>query len=332
MMLQKNKEQGTMSKKLFHNSGFTLVELMVAIALTTIVGTAVVSTSILERKSSSMARQVGNMQENLRGSFYILERDIRMAGYDPTESGNFGITDIRPYSVVNETGIPVPVLGFAPTVNTPSLTMAGDDNQDTVVDPTDGDGNLNVQETISYRLFDDNNDRLWDLARDVSAAGGGVTRQLVAQGIEHMGLAYAIDSDLNGRLDTTPAGNIIWAADSDWDGILDTNLDTNDDGAVTTADDSDGNRRITQADGAVGNLAAIVPGTFPVQNDRIRAVRIWLLARTPHEVDDYRNTRRYYVVGDQIWPQNTPQTPFPLGFNDHIRRRLLVKTIECRNL
>jgi type IV pilus assembly protein PilW len=326
-----------MSKHMFRNSGFTLVELMVAIALTTIVGVAVVATSISQRKHSSMARQVSTMQENLRGSFYIMERDIRMAGYDPTESGNFGITDIRPWTITSDTVNPNVAGGFNPANSGPSLTFSGDDNQDNVADPTDGDGALQAQETISYRLFDDTNDGLWDLARDVGTPAAGIQRQLVAQGIEHMGIAYAIDNDEDGDLDTTPSpapgvgGNIIWAADSNWDGVLDTNLDTNDDGRITPADDTDGDLRITAADGVSGNLAAVAPGGFPVQNNRIRAVRIWLLARTPHQVDDYQNIRRYYVVGDQIWPQNTAQTPFPQGFNDQIRRRLLVKTIECRN-
>lgn len=324
-----------MPEKLFHDSGFTIVELMVAIALTAVVGVAVVASSVSMKKSGSMVRQVSNMQQNLRGSIYILNRDIRMVGFDPMETGNFGITDIGPWSVPAGAADPVAAGGFNPSIDTPSLTFTGDDNHDLNLDATDGNGNLDAQETIAYRLYDDNSDGVWDLARDVGVPGtAGFTRQLVAEGIEHIGFAYAIDDNRDDRLDTitNPGSNIIWAADSDWDGVLDTNLDTNNDGRVTEADDTDGDQRITQADGAFGNLAALVPDIFPVPLNRIRAVRIWLLARTPYEVDDYSNSRRYYVVGDQIWPQPTAATPFPGGFNDGIRRRLLVKTIQFRNI
>ena len=323
------------TKKLFHNGGYSLIELMIAIALTAIVGIAVVSNYFIQKKSFSATRQVDKMQENLRGSMYIIERDVRMAGYDPNQTGNFGITDIRPWTVTSDAVVPAAAGGFNPAGSNPALTLIADDNRDQIADLTDDDGNPDPLEIISYRLYDDNNDGRWDLARDVATPGDAAwSRQLVAEGIEHIGFAYAIDNDDNGELDLTPGGNIIWAADSDWDGVLDTNLDTDDDGRITTADDTNSDQRITSADGIAGNLAAAVPlgSPFPVQLNRIRAVRIWILARTPYKVDDYLNSRRYYVVGDQIWPQPSAQTPFPTGFNDGIRRRLLIKTIECRNL
>jgi type IV pilus assembly protein PilW len=322
-----------MSKKLFHNNGFTIIELMVAMVLTTVVGVAVVTSTISQKKNFTMNRQVGNMQQNLGGSIYVMEQDIRMAGYDPKETGLFGITSIQPWVVTSDTADPVPSVGFLPFTTGPSLMLSGDDNRDSVADPTDDNGVLDPLENIAYRLYDNDGDGLWDLARDVGTPGvAGFTRQLVAEGVEHVGLAYAIDNDNDGSLDTTPNGNIIWAADSNWDGVLDTNLDTNDDGRITVDDDSNSDQRITLTDGAAGNLATVAPGSFPVKLDKIRAVRIWLLARTPVKGDDYLNSKRYYVVGDQIWPQRTAQTPFPLGYQDGIRRHVLVRTIDCRNL
>ncbi|GAG11101.1 unnamed protein product, partial [marine sediment metagenome] len=59
----------------------------------------------------------------------------------------------------------------------------------------------------------------------------------------------------------------------------------------------------------------------------IRAVRIWMLARTGRGDDKFANTRTY-TVGSKVI---TPNTDANLN-NDNLRMRLLETTVKCRNM
>ncbi len=74
-------------------SGFTLVELLVSMAIVGIVLGAIYSLFISQSRTSSVQEQVVTMQKNLRAAIYFMEGEVRMAGYDPTNSAAFGITD-----------------------------------------------------------------------------------------------------------------------------------------------------------------------------------------------------------------------------------------------
>jgi type IV pilus assembly protein PilW len=129
-----------------------------------------------------------------------------------------------------------------------------------------------------------------------------------------MGLAYALDRDADGLPDTAEGGqHLIWAVDSDNDNFLDTNIDTNKDGAIDELDDANGDGRIDAADG--GELDPPQPLT------RIRAVRIWLMARTRRPVSGQKRHARL-VVGDRIIR--------PLG--DGYGRYVISSIVACRNL
>ncbi len=81
------------SKKLKpdHQSGFTLIELLVAIAMVAIVLAAIVG--MFERLSRSYTTQnaLADLQQGVRSTLDVMADDIRMAGYDPLETGLFGI-------------------------------------------------------------------------------------------------------------------------------------------------------------------------------------------------------------------------------------------------
>jgi type IV pilus assembly protein PilW len=81
------------------NDGFTLVEMLVAMAIGAIVMAAVYSTYSTQQKSYILQEQVGAMQQNIRASMYYITRDIRMAGCDPTGNANAGITAAGPTSI-----------------------------------------------------------------------------------------------------------------------------------------------------------------------------------------------------------------------------------------
>jgi type IV pilus assembly protein PilW len=131
----------------------------------------------------------------------------------------------------------------------------------------------------------------------------------VAYDIEAVGFAYAFDDDGDGALDQSGGGNIIWAVDSNLgDDKLDNLLDTNDDGII---DEND-------TEGGV-NMA----GQVDIAN--IRAVRIWLLARTRQPIKGHTDNQTYAVGANHRGPAD--------GDWDPSRRRLLLTTtVYCRNM
>ena len=73
--------------------GFTLVELIVAMALAGIVMGAIYSTYKSQQDSYTTQTHVVEMQQNLRAALYMIGRDIRMAGYNPA-----GIPDLAGFT------------------------------------------------------------------------------------------------------------------------------------------------------------------------------------------------------------------------------------------
>ena len=115
--------------------GFTLLELLIAMALSIIIMAAIYSTYYSQQKSYLVQEQVAAMQQNLRAATFYLEREIRMAGCDPTRQAGAGITIAKGTSI-------------------------------TFTEDTDGDGALT---TITYAVYMDD-DGIQKLGRD---AGGG---------------------------------------------------------------------------------------------------------------------------------------------------------------
>jgi len=251
------------------SKGFTLIELLVAMAITGIVVGAIFTAFQSQQKSYLIQDQVTEMQQNLRAAMDIMVREIRMAGYDPTQSSGASIS-------TNSTGIMIQV-----TMDINSDKDCSDSN-----------------ENITYG-FSNANDANADGIADAGAAnlgrrntGGGF--QPIAENIQAIGFAYAYDADGDDNLDTSAGGDIIWAVDTDGDGNWD-NLDTDGDGDID-ADDGPG----------IGNNG-VINGTgtgTAVDTSQIRAVRIWILARVKRPDPDFVNTNTYIVGANVITPND----------------------------
>jgi type IV pilus assembly protein PilW len=192
--------------------GFTLVELLVSMAISLVVMGAVYSTYRSQQTSYVIQDQVSGAQQNLRAAMYTMTRDIRTAGFNPTQVGGniFGVT-----AAGNNT-----------------ITIKSDNS----ATPSEyGNGAADPGETIIYSLAADGR-----LMRDT---GGG--NQVLAENIAALGFAYAYDQTANGTLDLSANNNIIWAVDSDGNNQLDLNLDTNDDGVIALNDAPGGASVIT---------------------------------------------------------------------------------------
>lgn len=69
-----------------NDNGFTLVELVVTLAMSVIVIAAIYSAYTIQKKTYHNQDQVVEMQQNIRAGLDVMTRELRMAGYDPSDS------------------------------------------------------------------------------------------------------------------------------------------------------------------------------------------------------------------------------------------------------
>ena len=75
-----------------NKGGYTIVELLVAIAISGIFMGAIYSAYTSQQRATLGQEQVSAMHRNLRSAMYFIEKEIRMAGCDPTGKAGAGIT------------------------------------------------------------------------------------------------------------------------------------------------------------------------------------------------------------------------------------------------
>jgi type IV pilus assembly protein PilW len=88
-----------MIRSIDNQKGFSLIELMISIAIFGIVVAGVISAFEDQLRSHNTAQRVLSMQQNARAAMYYMTREIKLAGLDPTGSTNAGIlggTDASP--------------------------------------------------------------------------------------------------------------------------------------------------------------------------------------------------------------------------------------------
>ncbi len=95
------------------NRGVSLIELLVATAIFSMVIAMIYTAYRAQQKSQLVQEIVVDMQQSLRAAMFRLECDIRMAGYDPTHQAGAGILVARKAELqfqhdLNENGNPSP--------------------------------------------------------------------------------------------------------------------------------------------------------------------------------------------------------------------------------
>lgn len=77
-------------------AGFTLVELLVSMAISLVVFAAVAKTFTVQTRQNSAEEQIAQMQQNVRAALDLMVREIQMAKYNPLGSafptGTYGVT------------------------------------------------------------------------------------------------------------------------------------------------------------------------------------------------------------------------------------------------
>ncbi|MBW2005450.1 MAG: prepilin-type N-terminal cleavage/methylation domain-containing protein, partial [Deltaproteobacteria bacterium] len=150
--------------KRLNKQGFTLVELLVAMAISGVVMAGIYSVYYSQQKSYVAQEQMAAMQQNLRAAMYVMEREIRMAGCDPTRKANAGIT----------------------AANATSVSFTEDIRGD--AEGSDPDGVTDdPNEAIAYSLDDNDGDGDNDLERNSN---------LIAENIDALNFVY-LDEDGN---------------------------------------------------------------------------------------------------------------------------------------
>ncbi len=157
--------------EMINKGGYTIVELLVGIAISGVFLTAIYSAYFSQQRSTLAQEQVSSMQRNLRSAMYFMEKEIRMAGCDPTGKAGARIE----------------------TAQNNGIRFTSDMTDDTGTGDPDGDvGDLN--EDIAYTLsasdeLKRNNDR-------------------IAENIDAINFVY-LDAD-GTRLDDDTNGNVIY--------------------------------------------------------------------------------------------------------------------------
>ncbi|MHC1730194.1 MAG: prepilin-type N-terminal cleavage/methylation domain-containing protein [Syntrophobacteraceae bacterium] len=83
----------------FRSNGFTLVELLVVLALTGLVTLGAFRTFMWQQGTYTAQENVATLQQDIRGGLDLMIREIRMAGYSPKIAGVAGITAATANSV-----------------------------------------------------------------------------------------------------------------------------------------------------------------------------------------------------------------------------------------
>jgi len=152
------------------NHGFTVTELLVAVAISSIAATGIYSTFYSQQKSYVTQDQIAFMQQNLRGGMDLMEREIRMAGFDPAGGAKAGIV----------------------TAQANSIRITKDTTDNAGTGGADGDVG-DAEEDITYALFDADGDGVNDLVRYDAKNPGN---QMVAEDIDALNFVY-LDKDGN---------------------------------------------------------------------------------------------------------------------------------------
>ncbi len=79
-----------MFNKFYSKTGFSLVELILAMGISTIILLAIYSVFSITSKNFTTQNAAASAQQSLRTAIGLMARDIRAAGLDPIDTDNFG--------------------------------------------------------------------------------------------------------------------------------------------------------------------------------------------------------------------------------------------------
>jgi len=98
-------EIGNNTMRLSDTDGLTLVELMIALAISGIISAAMYSAYISQQKLNQAQEHIVDIQQDLRAGLEIMTRELRMAGYDPDKKWGAGFVPSSMNGKVDKTTV-----------------------------------------------------------------------------------------------------------------------------------------------------------------------------------------------------------------------------------
>lgn len=157
-------------KKYRATAGFTLVELMIALFLGSILTMLIFTAFRSQEKSYETQEETIDMQQNMRAALEIMSTELRMAGYDPDGQASVGITTATEKEI---------------TFSFISDWDGEDNDSDTDTDE------FNETLSITYDHYDAYGDGDKDIGRCENAQSS--TKRAIAENIEEMEFYYTLE-------------------------------------------------------------------------------------------------------------------------------------------
>lgn len=158
--------------------GFTLVEIMVAIAIGLLMLAGILQITAASKESSRLQRNMGFVQENIRTTVEILGRDIRNAGYYQDDNPDARILT-APVAIITDT------TSDGSGANNDEITVTYESNTDCLGQDTPTiDGN---QFAVNHYFISDE--------RLMCRGNGNAAAQPLVDGVESMQILYGENTD-----------------------------------------------------------------------------------------------------------------------------------------
>ena len=162
-----------------NRKGFTLIELLVVMVVASIVMAAIYTAYRSQTEAHRTQQLVVQMQQNMRAALYLLEREIRMAGYsitDPSAPAGF---------VQNFISLGSPHDGSGAGTDANNIAFTVDSNDNGIIDTAAANAGFEI---IAYRLNVANNTlERWD--------GSSGSWQVAADQITNLTFTYHREDD-----------------------------------------------------------------------------------------------------------------------------------------
>ena len=186
-------------------NGFTLIELLIAMVIASFVMAAIYAAYNAQLKSHVTQQKVVEMHQNARAAMFMLERELRAAGYDPLGNGVPRITSAQ-----------INTITFTMDITGGEADLIDNDDDGVTDEPGETDGDTNdAFEQITYRLSNDaDNDGIadsldctlqrqyWDGAAWQPNLATDPADAAVAMDIDALNFVY-LDADGNDLIDYT---------------------------------------------------------------------------------------------------------------------------------
>jgi type IV pilus assembly protein PilW len=285
---------------MWQNAGFTLIEIMIAMGIVGFVLGGIYTAYRGQVRTFNTQEQVVDMQQNVRVAAYFLERELRMAGLDPSGDAAAGITvasaDTITFSMDFTGGDPPP----------PAAAEGNDNDGDGLIDEgrngldDDGDGLTDEPDEAEWYngvTTEPNEEVTFRLSNDTDAPPDGI-----CNGLQDNNLPCNLE-----RRGQAGAPFQVIAANIDALNFAYLGVDPN--------------------DSSCGESCQFDPATDDPED--IRTIQITLVARAGATVrtlsTDFTNNTTYYNQPPYNQVILPPQ-------NDNFRRIRLTTSVRCRNL